>query len=43
MCMKPKNAGKDMWLRAQTENENLKNAQRQDADGVQAVSVLLHS
>ena len=35
--MKPKNAGKNMWLRAQTAKQKLKqNAQIQDGDGVQA-------
>ena len=39
--MKPYNAGEDMWLRAQTANQKLKqNAQTQDADGMQAMSVL---
>ena len=40
--MKPKNAGKDMWQRAQTEfNQKFEqNSQTQDADGGQAMSVL---
>ena len=41
MYMKPNNAGKNIWLRAQTLNQKLKqNAQTQDADGMQALSVL---
>ena len=33
--MKPKNAGKNMWMRAQIANQKLKqNAQTQDADGM---------
>ena len=39
--MKPNNAGDDMWLRAQTANQNLKqNTQAQIADSMQALSVL---
>ena len=38
--MKPNNAGKDMWLRAETVIEKLKqDAQKQDDDGMQAVSL----
>ena len=34
--MQSNNAGKNMWLRAQTANQKLKqNAQTQDADGMQ--------
>ena len=34
--MKPNNAGKNMWLRAQTTNRKLKqNAQVQEVDGMQ--------
>ena len=36
MYMKPNNAGKNIWLRAQTANQNFtQNAQTQDADGMQ--------
>ena len=39
--MKPYNAGKDMWLRAQITHQKLKhNARKQDTDGIQALSVL---
>ena len=39
--MKPNNAGKGIWLRAQATNQKLKqNAETQDADGMQALSVL---
>ena len=39
--MKPNDAGEDMWLWAETANENLKEeAQTQDADGMQDLSVL---
>ena len=39
--MKPNNAGKGMWLRAQTANQKSKqNVETQDADGMQALSVL---
>ena len=39
--MKPNNAGKDIWQRVQTVNQKLKqNAQTQDVDGMQAMSVL---
>ena len=39
--MKPKNAGKDMWLRAQTVYQKLKQkVQLQDADSIDAFSVL---
>ena len=38
--MKPNNSGDDMWLRAQTANEKLKeDAQTQDAAGMQDMSV----
>ena len=38
MYMKPNNAGKPMWLLAQTANQKLKqSAQIQDADGMQVV------
>ena len=41
MYMKPNNADKNIWLRAQTLNHKLKqNAQTHDADGRQAFSVL---
>ena len=41
MFMKPNNAGEDMWQRAETANENLKqNAHKQDADDMRALSVL---
>ena len=39
--MKPNDTGKKMWLRAQTASQKLKqNAQRYDADDMQALSVL---
>ena len=39
--MKPNNAGKDMWRRAEIANQKLKqNAQTHDADGLQAMSLL---
>ena len=39
--MKPNNAGKEIWLRARTENQKLKqNAKTQKADGMEAFSVL---
>ena len=39
--MKPNNAGKHMWLRAQTANKKLKqNVETQDVGGIQALSVL---
>ena len=39
--MNPNNAGKDMWLWAQTANQKLKeNGQTQGANGMQALSVL---
>ena len=39
--MKPNKAGEDMWLRAETENEKLKqDVQIQDVEGMQAMSVL---
>ena len=40
--MKPNKAGNDMWLRAQTTNQNFKKKkpQTQDADCIQAVSLL---
>ena len=39
--MKRNNAGKSMWQRSQTANQKFKqNAQTQDADGMQAMSVL---
>ena len=41
MYMKPNRAGKNMWLRVQIANQNLKqNAQTQDAVGVQTFSAL---
>ena len=43
MCMKPKNAGKNKWLRAQTINKKLtKNAQTQDADGGQVFLCVIY-
>ena len=39
--MKPNNAGKCMWLRAQTENEKFEQeAKTQDTGGMQAVFML---
>ena len=39
--MKPNNAGKNMWLRAETENQNQKqNAQTLDADGMKTFSTV---
>ena len=41
MYMKPINTGKNMWLRAQSANQNSKqNAQTEDADGMPEFSVL---
>ena len=41
--MKPNNTGKEMWQRAQTANQKLKqNAQTHDADSMQAISVLYY-
>ena len=42
MYMKPNNAGKNKWLRAQTLNQKLKNAQTQDADGGQAFFCVIY-
>ena len=39
--MKPNNVGKGMWLMAQTASQKLKqNAETQDVDGMQALSIL---
>ena len=39
--MKPNNASKYIWLRSQAANQKLnQNAQTQDAEGIQAISVL---
>ena len=41
--MKPNKAGKNMWLRAQMVNQNLKqNSQTQDADGMQTFCCVIH-
>ena len=43
MYMKPINTGKNMWLRAQTANQILKqNAQTQDPDGKQAFFCVIY-
>ena len=43
MCMKPNKAGKNMWLRAQIVNQNLKqNAQTEDADGMQTFFCVIY-
>ena len=41
--MKPNNAGKNRWLRAQTATQKLKrNAQIQDADGMQGFFLVIY-
>ena len=41
LYMKPNNTGQDIWLRAETANENLNHdEQTQDTDCIQVISVL---